>query len=63
MSKKKRMITLYLEESGGSDLLHVREHVDMSLRESLGLLEWAKAIMIKAVETQNAIESYAEEEL
>lgn len=61
--KGKRMITLYLEETEEGSQLRVREHVYMPLRESLGLLEWAKAIILKTSDNQNALSEYAQEEL
>ena len=61
--KRKKLITIYLEQDEESDMLHVKCADEMNLREQLGILEWAKMILFEGVKTENALSEYAQEEV
>ena len=61
--KRKKLMVIYLDDYGDSEVLRVNSRDGMTLRESLGLLEWAKMILFESVKIDNALSEYAKEEL
>ena len=60
---KRKVATLYLDTDEDSERLEVEWEEDLYLKEQLGILEWAKAIVFEGVKIDNALSEYQEEEL
>ena len=60
---KRKIATLYLDTNEDNEKLEVEWEEDIFLKEQLGILEWAKAIVFEGVKIDNALSTYQEEEL
>lgn len=60
---KKKVLELYIKKSDNGSEIWVEYMNDVyTLAEKLGILEWAKAVVIKTTEIENALSAYDKDE-
>jgi len=59
---KKKVLEICIDEIDDSDEITIDFEDDYTLVEKLGILEWAKAVILKTTENDNAMAEYNEEE-
>lgn len=60
---KKKVLELYIKKSDNGSEIWVEYMNDVyTLAEKLGILEWAKAVVIRTTEIENALSAYDKDE-
>ena len=59
---KRKVAEIFIDDDEESTELSFEYFDDFSIAEKLGILEWAKAVVLKTVEIDNALAEYNEDE-
>ena len=62
---KRRVVEIFLDEDDENTEISIdfNDDTDFTLVEKLGIIEWAKSVILKTVEIENALSAYYEGEL
>ena len=57
-----RVAQIYIDSNDDGEMLSIEWSEAVSLKEQLGILEWAKSIILESVKMENALADYGVEE-